>query len=54
MKYSTSLPRGVLRLKGFVRLDSNPERLRLVQGVGKRWTICDADSNVEQEGARSC
>ena len=44
------LPRGVLRLKGFVRLDSNPERLRLVQGVGTRWTICDADSNVEQDG----
>lgn len=44
------LPRGVLRLKGFVRLDSNPQRLRLVQGVGTRWTISDADSNVEQEG----
>ena len=44
------LPRGVLRLKGFVRLDSNPHRLRLVQGVGTRWTICDADSNVEQDG----
>ena len=44
------LPRGVLRLKGFVRLDSNPQRLRLVQGVGTRWTICDADSNVEQDG----
>jgi G3E family GTPase len=44
------LPRGVLRLKGFVRLDSNPERLRLVQGVGTRWTISDAGSNVEQEG----
>jgi G3E family GTPase len=44
------LPRGVLRLKGYVRLDSNPHRLRLVQGVGTRWTICDAGSNVEQEG----
>jgi G3E family GTPase len=44
------LPYGVLRLKGFVRLDSNPQRLRLVQGVGMRWTICDAGSNVEQEG----
>ena len=44
------LPRGVLRLKGFVRLDSNPERLRLVQGVGTRWTICEGDSNVEQDG----
>ena len=44
------LPRGVLRLKGFVRLDSNPQRLRLVQGVGARWTICDANSNVEQDG----
>ena len=44
------LPRGVLRLKGFVRLDSNPQRLRLVQGVGTRWTICDAGSNVEQQG----
>ena len=44
------LPRGVLRLKGFVRLHSNPERLRLVQGVGTRWTISDAGSNVEQEG----
>ncbi len=44
------LPPGVLRLKGFVRLDSNPQHLRLVQGVGARWTICDAGSNVEQEG----
>jgi G3E family GTPase len=44
------LPRSVLRLKGFVRLDSTPLRLRLVQGVGKRWTICDADVNVEQQG----
>ena len=44
------LPRGVLRLKGFVRLDSNPQRLCLVQGVGTRWTICEADSSVEQDG----
>ncbi|HVG04206.1 MAG TPA: GTP-binding protein [Burkholderiaceae bacterium] len=44
------LPRGVLRLKGFVRLNSSPQRVRLVQGVGARWTICDADSNVEQDG----
>jgi G3E family GTPase len=44
------LPHGVLRLKGFVRLDSNPERGRLVQGVGTRWTISDADSDGEQEG----
>lgn len=44
------LPPGVLRLKGFVHLDSNPQRLRLVQGVGTRWTICDAGSNVEQQG----
>ncbi len=44
------LPRGVLRLKGFVRLDSNPQRLHLVQGVGTRWTICNADPNVEQDG----
>ena len=43
------LPHGVLRLKGFVRLDSNPERVRLVQGVGTRWTISDIDSRVEQE-----
>ena len=45
-----NLPRSVLRLKGFVRLDSNPERVRLVQGVGTRWTISDANSDVEQEG----
>ena len=45
------LPQGVLRLKGFVRLDSNPQRLRLVQGVGTRWTISDAGSDVEQEGS---
>ena len=44
------LPRSVLRLKGFVRLDSNPQRVRLVQGVGTRWTISDADPDVEQEG----
>ena len=45
------LPRGVVRLKGLVRFDSNPERLRLVQGVGTRWTISDAGSNVEQPGS---
>ena len=44
------LPPGVLRLKGFVRLDSNPQRPRLVQGVGTRWTISDAGSDVQQEG----
>ena len=44
------LPPGVLRLKGFVRLDSSPQRVRLVQGVGMRWTISDADPDVEQEG----
>ena len=44
------LPHGVLRLKGFVRLDSNPQRVRLVQGVGTRWTIGDVDSTIEQEG----
>ena len=44
------LPLGVLRLKGFVRLDSNPSRLRLVQAVGTRWTISDAGSDVEQQG----
>ncbi|MEP6609872.1 MAG: GTP-binding protein, partial [Burkholderiaceae bacterium] len=44
------LPLGVLRLKGLVRLDSNPQRLRLVQGVGTRWTISDAGSSVEQQG----
>jgi G3E family GTPase len=44
------LPRGILRLKGFVRLESNTQRLRLVQGVGTRWTISDAGSNVEQQG----
>jgi G3E family GTPase len=44
------LPRGVVRLKGLVRFDSNPERLCLVQGVGARWTISDAGSNVEQQG----
>ncbi len=44
------LPPGVVRLKGFVHLDSNPQRLRLVQGVGTRWTISDADSDVERGG----
>ena len=44
------LPHSVLRLKGFVRLDSNPQRVRLVQGVGTRWTIGDVDPDVEQEG----
>jgi G3E family GTPase len=43
------LPSSVLRLKGFVRLDSNPQRLRLVQGIGARWSICDAGSAVEHE-----
>ena len=43
------LPSSVLRLKGFVRLDSNPQRLRLVQGIGPRWSICDAGSAVEHE-----
>ena len=50
-KVLDQLPSSVLRLKGFVRLDSNPQRLRLVQGVGTRWTICDAGSNVEHEGS---
>ncbi len=45
------LPRSVLRLKGFVRLDSNPQRLRLVQGVGPRWTITDAGSVDDGESA---
>ena len=45
------LPQGVLRLKGFVRLDSDPQRLRLVQSVGTRWTISDAGSDIEQEGS---
>ena len=45
------LPQGVLRVKGFVRLDSNPPRLRLVQGVGARWTINDAGPDVEQRGS---
>ena len=45
------LPRNVLRLKGFVRLDSDPDRLQLVQGVGSRWTISDADHAVEHEGS---
>lgn len=45
------LPRGVLRLKGFVRLDSDPQRLQLVQAVGPRWTICDAGYAVAHEGS---
>ena len=45
------LPPGVFRLKGFVRLDSNPQRLRLVQGVGRRCSISDAQSHIEQEGS---
>ena len=45
------LPRSVLRLKGFVRLDSDPERLRLVQAVGTRWTISDAGPSVDQQGS---
>ena len=45
------LPLGVLRLKGFVRFDSSPWRLRLVQGVGTRWTISDAGPDVEQQAS---
>ncbi|HZA96898.1 MAG TPA: GTP-binding protein, partial [Burkholderiaceae bacterium] len=45
------LPPSVIRLKGFVRLDSSPQRLRLVQGVGRRCTISEANSTVEQEGS---
>ncbi|MGZ9059369.1 MAG: CobW family GTP-binding protein [Burkholderiaceae bacterium] len=45
------LPRSVLRLKGFVRLDSDPQRLQLVQAVGPRWTICDAGYAVAHEGS---
>jgi G3E family GTPase len=41
----------VLRFKGFVRLDSDPQRLRLLQGVGSHWTISDADPAIEQEGS---
>ena len=45
------LPRSVLRLKGFVRMDADPDRPRLVQAVGTRWTISDADPNVDQQGS---
>ena len=45
------LPQCVLRCKGFVRLDSDPQRLWLIQGVGSHWTISDADPAVEQEGS---
>ena len=45
------LPRNVLRLKGFVRLDFDPDRLQLVQGVGSRWAISDAGPAVEHEGS---
>ena len=41
----------VLRLKGLVRLDANPQRLRLVQGVGTRWTVSDAEVTIEQQGS---
>ncbi|HKO68891.1 MAG TPA: GTP-binding protein [Burkholderiaceae bacterium] len=45
------LPPGVFRLKGLVRLDSNPQRLRLVQGVRTRCSISDAPPHIEQEGS---
>ena len=44
-------PPCVLRFKGFVRLDSDPQRLRLIQGVGSRWTITAADRVIEQDGS---
>ena len=45
------LPRSLLRLKGFVRLNSSPQRLRLVQGVGRRWAISEVDSNIDRKGS---
>jgi G3E family GTPase len=45
------LPHGILRLKGFVSFDSNPQRTCLVQGVGTRWTISEVDSNIDLEGS---
>jgi G3E family GTPase len=50
-KALADLPPSIVRLKGFVRLDSSPQRLRLVQGVGRRCTISEANSTVEQEGS---
>ncbi len=34
-----SLPSGVLRAKGFVHLDEDPERRYVLQLVGRRWTF---------------
>ena len=45
------LPQCILRFKGFVRLDADPQRLRLIQGVGSNWTISDADPAIEQDGS---
>jgi G3E family GTPase len=45
------LPHCVLRVKGFIRLDRDPQRLRLIHGMGSHWTICDADPVIKQEGS---
>jgi G3E family GTPase len=37
-----ALPDAVLRAKGFVRFDAAPERVQLVQVVGRRWSITPA------------
>ena len=50
-KVLNQLPRSVLRFKGLVRLDSDPQRLRLIQGVGSHWTIGDVDPAIEHEGS---
>lgn len=34
-----SLPSGVLRAKGIVRLSSNPSRAAVLQATGRRWTL---------------
>lgn len=40
------LPPAVVRFKGFVRLNDCPQRLHVLQGVGRRWTLEPAPTEV--------
>jgi len=45
---AAAFPAGVLRVKGFIRLDPNPDRWFLLQVVGPRWSLesCERGSDA--------
>ena len=46
-KLAAGFPAGVLRAKGFVRLEGGPERWSLLQVVGARWSLDDCDRSPD-------